>query len=327
MNHDGENVINLTWSLPKLAYTDNASWSPNGQKVVFNYSDENRYQEIYIANSDGSNVEKLTTNAYSLSEWNVSWSPNSPNIQPISIVSIYKHQGQVYTFNTSESFDPEDKHDLEYRLDFGSGMFTQWSRTKTYTQSFSPGRYNIVLEVRDSGGLTDRVTKELVVNPRLAGDFNGDGIVDFSDFFQFADYFGSSNAAYDLNADGVVDFTDFFLFADNFGQEARAKLMDLAHQYLGLPREFSLAHNYPNPFNNETAINYALPTDSPVLLEIYNIKGQKVRTLQQGYMPAGAYTAKWDGRDNYGNAVGSGVYFYQLNAGSFSKANKMVMVK
>ncbi|MBI2661518.1 T9SS type A sorting domain-containing protein, partial [Candidatus Woesearchaeota archaeon] len=223
--------------------------------------------------------------------------------------------------------DPEDKHDLEYRLDFGNGAFTPWSRTKTYTRPFNPGRYNVVLEVRDSGGLTDRITKELIVNPRLPGDFNNDDKVDYDDFFVFAEHFGSSNAAYDLNADGVVDFTDFFLFADNFGQEARAKLMDLAHQYLGLPREFSLAHNYPNPFNNETAINYALPTDSPVLLEIYNIKGQKVRTLHQGYMPAGSYTAKWDGRDNYGNAVGSGVYFYQLNAGSFSKANKMVMVK
>ncbi|MBM3236912.1 T9SS type A sorting domain-containing protein [Candidatus Poribacteria bacterium] len=77
---------------------------------------------------------------------------------------------------------------------------------------------------------------------------------------------------------------------------------------------------------------YQLAEDSPVEISIYNVKGKLVRTLTLGHQSAGVYVAKskaayWDGRDNLGEKVGSGVYFYRLQAGNFSSMRKLVVVK
>ena len=85
-------------------------------------------------------------------------------------------------------------------------------------------------------------------------DFNGDGVTDLSDFFLFAEAFGGSDPRFDLDASGSVDFADFFLFAENFGQPARAKLVALAQERLGLPEGPQLQQNAPNPFNSGTVI-------------------------------------------------------------------------
>jgi hypothetical protein len=93
------------------------------------------------------------------------------------------------------------------------------------------------------------------------------------------------------------------------------------------PRSFSLSQNYPNPFNPETSIEYALPQDAQVRLIIYNVLGQKVATLVDEHQAAGCKTVWWDGKDETGDEVSSGVYFYRLTAGEFSEVRKMMMVK
>ncbi|GEM_PF-2749823 len=79
------------------------------------------------------------------------------------------------------------------------------------------------------------------------------------------------------------------------------------------PTAFQLEQNYPNPFNPSTAISYQLPAVSRVRLEIYNLLGQKVRTLVDQQQPGGRYTVEWNGRDENGSEVSSGVYFYRLS--------------
>jgi hypothetical protein len=91
-----------------------------------------------------------------------------------------------------------------------------------------------------------------------------------------------------------------------------------------------LFQNYPNPFNPETAISYIVPVGrnvSNVELAIYNLLGQKVRTLVQARQPAGLYEIHWDGRDDAGKAVASGIYLYRLRAGDFVQSRKMVLLR
>ncbi len=103
---------------------------------------------------------------------------------------------------------------------------------------------------------------------------------------------------------------------------------DIFEQLPGeLPASVTLAQNYPNPFNMSTVIEFSLQTRSPVTLSIFNILGQKVKQWSEGPLTAGVYRFEWDGCSESGQVVSSGVYFYRLEAGSFSQARKMVLLK
>ncbi len=99
-----------------------------------------------------------------------------------------------------------------------------------------------------------------------------------------------------------------------------------------IPVETELLHNYPNPFNPETWIPYRLAEDAFVTLTIYDSKGQVVRTLEIGHRIAAAYESQskaiyWDGKNDVGEQVASGIYFYRLSAGDYSATRKMVILK
>lgn len=94
-----------------------------------------------------------------------------------------------------------------------------------------------------------------------------------------------------------------------------------------IPETYQLSQNYPNPFNPETKIDYQLPTDGWVELSVFNVLGQKVRTLTAEEKAAGSYTATWDGRDDSGLSAASGVYFYRLHAGSFTSTKRMILMR
>jgi hypothetical protein len=293
-------------------------------------------------------------------------------------------------------------------------------------------------------------------------DFSGDGVVDFNDFFMFADAFGATETdpRFDLDSNGQIDFSDFFLFADAFGKtvakglvgealprktgrlslEARSEAEGLVVQLRGekvrlrgygaiieydpelfrldgvddarsilredgealllsreafgqvmilggrtadgeavdgllaelrfaplvpeavgmfrigealvrrvdgrvvqprelgetkarwTPQVFALQANYPNPFNPSTTIHYQLPVGSEVRLEIYDVLGQKVRTLASGLQPAGFHRAAWNSRDDEGGAVAAGVYFYRLEARGtageqYEQVRKLLLLK
>jgi flagellar hook assembly protein FlgD len=91
-------------------------------------------------------------------------------------------------------------------------------------------------------------------------------------------------------------------------------------------REFTSTH-YPNPFNPETVIYYSLPQESKVELTVYNIKGQRVNRLINSEQPAGDYRIIWNGTNERGERVSSGVYFYRLTAGDRSLNRKMLLLK
>jgi len=99
-----------------------------------------------------------------------------------------------------------------------------------------------------------------------------------------------------------------------------------------LPEQNALLGNYPNPSNPGTWIPYDLAEAADVTIRIYDIRGHLIRTLHLGHQPAGSYLSKgkavyWDGQDDTGERVGSGVYFYRLSAGNFSVVRKMVVLR
>ncbi len=89
----------------------------------------------------------------------------------------------------------------------------------------------------------------------------------------------------------------------------------------------SLSQNYPNPFNPQTTINFSLKSRGAVRLAIYNVAGERVRTLANEEFAAGGHTRVWDGRNDSGALVSSGIYFYRLTAPGFSQTRKMVLLK
>lgn len=158
-------------------------------------------------------------------------------------------------------------------------------------------------------------------------DFNMDGLVDFTDFFLFADHFGQGDPSYDLNADGVVDFDDFFIFADNFSKEDRAKLIALAHEFINLPVSASLESNYPNPFNSSTMIRYQVSRSGLVRLNVFDLMGQRIQLLINGYHSPGSYEVSWDGTNEQGSPVSTGMYLTKLEVGGFTEMKKMMLMK
>ena len=93
------------------------------------------------------------------------------------------------------------------------------------------------------------------------------------------------------------------------------------------PDDYGLFKNYPNPFNPETEIRYQLPNSSEVSLSIYNLMGQEIKTLINSYHSAGYYSVKWDGTNNQGMKVASGIYIYIMRAGSFVDVKKLIFIQ
>ena len=94
------------------------------------------------------------------------------------------------------------------------------------------------------------------------------------------------------------------------------------------PEDYVLEQNYPNPFNPTTTIEYSLPLDKKISLRIYDMMGRVVRTLVEDQVQsAGRYKVQWDGLNQRGTRVSSGVYFYALEFGNFKKTRSMTLLK
>ena len=95
----------------------------------------------------------------------------------------------------------------------------------------------------------------------------------------------------------------------------------------GIPTEFALHENYPNPFNPSTTLRFDLPEVSDVNVIIYNMLGQKVKSFNMQSTPAGYHSLTWNATNDYGDPVSAGVYLYQLQSKDFVKTRKMVLLK
>jgi hypothetical protein len=116
------------------------------------------------------------------------------------------------------------------------------------------------------------------------------------------------------------------ILVDTLAKELQVTIIN-GIQLSQIPKTFSLSQNYPNPFNPVTTIKYALPKDTWVKINIYNILGQKVKTLVDEFQVAGYKQVIWDTKNDDKKEVASGIYFYRIQACDFTKAKKMVILK
>ena len=191
----------------------------------------------------------------------------------------------------------------------------------TLTLGEELGTYRVEVSVADLQPVTFTASAE------ATPDFDGDGETGFSDFFLFAEAFGGSDPRFDLDGSGTVDFTDFFLFAESFGQPARAKLVALARELIGLPDGPQLQQNAPNPFNSGTVISWFQLQPGPARLEVFALTGQRVAVLHDGPQKAGLHRLRWDGRDSQGRVLASGVYVYRLVTAEAVQTRKLTLLR
>ncbi|MBN1351135.1 putative Ig domain-containing protein [candidate division KSB1 bacterium] len=127
----------------------------------------------------------------------------------------------------------------------------------------------------------------------------------------------------ETSASGIYRKDGFFVLTECVAQTSLTAADAASHS---IPTEFRLLQNYPNPFNPATLIRYELPEALNVTIEIYNHLGQRIRTLEQREQPAGIHQCAWDGRNESGKTVPSGVYFYRLQSKAFSATKKMLFM-
>ncbi len=197
-----------------------------------------------------------------------------------------------------------------------------------------------IVDIQDLILVSDNFGEE--VPEHLKADVNKDGRVDIIDLLLVAVHFGKSvnSSAPSISKPLVAQhatlidewLTEAHLFDDGSDvfQQGIAALEHLINTKG--PTETVLLPNYPNPFNPETWIPYDLARDADVHIQIYNLKGESVRRLSLGFQTAGTYRARsraayWDGRNDVGESVASGLYFYTLQAGHFKATRQMVILK
>jgi len=145
---------------------------------------------------------------------------------------------------------------------------------------------------------------------------------------------GDENPYYHTSNDRIIYFNLGYFYSMSKLAVSTISYLALNNMVVGIANRedlvasgFRLEQNYPNPFNPTTTIPYKLPGSSQVNLGIYNSLGQEVRTLVTAHQEAGEYRVVWDGRDNHGRPVPSGVYIYRLQGENFSDSRKMMLIR
>jgi photosystem II stability/assembly factor-like uncharacterized protein len=203
----------------------------------------------------------------------------------------------------------------------------QWKNVRAYYDAATTTRLNFQVGLFETSNII-----EYHYGPIELGSFIGG---DLGAAIGFKDHIGGDYHFFDITQGGIVPVshhrTDLNPLTDWPGPDItfiiQTPSTGINEHKPEIPEKFALYQNYPNPFNPTTTIFYDLPIVSHVSLKIYNSIGQEVRTLIDQVLPAGNKSIIWDGIDNIGRTVVSGLYFYRLEAGGKILTRKMAVVK
>jgi hypothetical protein len=245
---------------------------------------------------------------------------------------------EFYSFVAPTLFDSTAASGIHWSVFFVAAH----SRAQIYESAPDSGYSVDNLDPATPSNIVASLLPDKTVNLRWADPVDGD--------FQYFAIYRSTTAGFDpkgmqpyatLTGTNYVDKNvaignnyyyrfstfDFSGNESEYSPEINAFITKVDERGGGVPTEYALEQNYPNPFNPETVIKYELPASGHVRLSVYNSLGQEVRRLVDYDQPAAYHQVVWDGRDNAGNPLPSGMYFYRLETNKFSAIKKMVMMK
>ena len=335
-DEDGSNLRQLT---DHSEFHGLPFWSPDGQRMTFTSTrDLTVWAELYMVNPDGAELVRLTHNP----NWDGAgiWAPGG---RKVAFLSYRTGNGDIYLLDLESDqviLNPDERGvvfegqtALEVEAS-GEGLWKILYRAVERLDLVGYKALRFAFHPGDTQALDD---------PELAVTI-GDGRVDL---LNAASEGGRINldqrdwqvvelplSAFDVKTtmDGVVfsgNLTGTFYLDDvrllTVIETARPTAVE--EEESATPAIFALDQNYPNPFNSGTVIRFELPEAGETKLTVYNLVGQKVATLVEGVREAGSYTLRWDGRDDRGRSLASGVYIYRMQSGNDVETRKLLLLR
>ncbi len=296
------------------------------------------------------------------SEWNlVSYLPDMPYAPAEALASVLPELEAAFSWDnkTYDAIHPEYSTLETMERGYGYWLYMTSGATLIYPGvgpeiifGQGPAKFNVAVlenEIKTSRFWTNVFSSNLTLDgipvPKgaeilaVASDNRvvGSGTIGENGRFGFMPVYGDDPATPDIDGlqndetfslviDGVATDEQFSRISDSHRMEVDAVTTAKSGNQL-LPNQFGLAQNYPNPFNPSTSISFSVPFATNVTLEVFNILGEKVATPFSGMATTGINEVIWDGRNESGKSVASGIYFYRMQANDFEKTYKMVLMK
>jgi Tol biopolymer transport system component len=350
MNSDGSNPIRLT---NNSANDEDPNWSPDGKTIAFVSMRDGHY-EIYTMNAEGSNQMRVTTTSGNAIDPDWKPLPQAPplsdsvlinfktgwNMISVPTDSIYL-KNDIFPFSISSAYF-YDSGSADYvmndTLQKGRAYWVQFP-SSGITTLYEDAIYVDSIDVKTGWNMIGSISILVPVTSMLSEPTG----ITTSCFFRYQSGYRTT--------DTIVPGIGYWVKVDQPGrlilsasEDIRAKnricIMqseempppppvseNMSENNEAVPTQCELIQNYPNPFNPVTTMSYTIPIKSDVQLEIYNVLGSLVKTLVDEIQDPGRYSLVWDGTDNSGTPVSSGMYFYRLTNGNYSRAQKALLIR